>query len=838
MNKLQQKRLLSSLIIFLIFKLCNSVNTITPSQPLKDDDNNFIISTNQIFALGFFTPGVSPHRFIGIWYNKIPEKTVVWVLNRDNPINGTHGILTVDDRDGNLVLYENNQTRVPTWSSNVNASSTEAQLLDSGNFVLVDRENGSNTVWESFDFPTDTTIPTMKLGLNRKTGKNWFLTSWKSRDDPSSGNIFLKINPIGFPQVFLYNGSVPLWRSGPWTGQRWSGVPEMSRTGIFNPSFVNNKDEVSITYTFANSIEASVIITKKTVNESGMLQQTAWTDPNWIELWSGPKDPCDKFGKCGPNSNCEQYDSVNSKCKCLPGFEPKSAENGSDGCIRKSGALTCQSGEGFIRLTGVILPDTSIARADMNMKLKACEKECLKNCSCTAYSSAYEDGIGCLNWFGDLIDTKNLSNVGQDLYIRVDETELGIIKSKGALNGRLQAVIIVCVVVLPFLSTFGIYCLVKKRRKARDKRRRSKYLLSFISQDSENGKGNDDEGGISDLPFFNLSFIAEATNNFSDDKKLGKGGFGPVYKGVLPGGKEIAVKRLSKYSGQGNDEFKNEVALIAKLQHRNLVKMLGYCIQDHEKMLIYEFLPNKSLDTFIFDEEKRKLLNWSIRYEIICGIARGILYLHQDSRLRIIHRDLKASNVLLDASMKPKISDFGMARIFEANQIEAETHRVVGTYGYMAPEYAMQGQFSVKSDVYSFGILLLEIISGRKNSSFYNEIKYSNLGGHVWELWKEGRAKEIVDESVGTESKQQEEIERCIQIGLLCVQESAMDRPTMSSVVHMLSNDTVLASPKQPAFILKTTYSNIHIQDPSTSTTTSGGTSSINSMSETVLLPR
>ncbi|KAL1829797.1 hypothetical protein ACET3Z_008209 [Daucus carota] len=303
-----------------------------------------------------------------------------------------------------------------------------------------------------------------------------------------------------------------------------------------------------------------------------------------------------------------------------------------------------------------------------------------------------------------------------------------------------------------------------------------------------------------DLPFLKFAIVKAATEGFSDCHKLGQGGFGTVYKGVLPNGMDIAVKRLSRKSWQGIEEFKNEIILIAKLQHRNLVRLLSCSIEGDEKLLIYEYMSNKSLDRFIFDADKRSQLGWNKRLEIIQGIARGILYLHEDSRLKIIHRDIKPSNVLLDHDMVAKISDFGMAKIFGEDEITGNTKRIVGTYGYMAPEYAMGGQFSVKSDVFSFGVILLEIISGKRNSGFYRTEHAQTLTAYAWQLWNEGRELDIAD-ALLTETCPASEVARYIHIGLLCVQEDPEDRPTMSSVVVLFSSEAiVLPQPGQPAF--------------------------------------
>ncbi|KAM0863716.1 hypothetical protein ACQ4PT_044366 [Festuca glaucescens] len=308
---------------------------------------------------------------------------------------------------------------------------------------------------------------------------------------------------------------------------------------------------------------------------------------------------------------------------------------------------------------------------------------------------------------------------------------------------------------------------------------------------------NQDDIQSTDSLLLDLSTLRAATDNFSESNKLGEGGFGSVYKGILCEGQEIAVKRLSQTSTQGIEELKTELVLVAKLQHKNLVRLVGVCLQGQEKLLVYEYMPNRSLDTVLFDSEKNRDLDWGKRLKIVNGVARGLQYLHQDSRLRIVHRDLKASNVLLDSDYNPKISDFGLAKLFGWNQSQAVTNHIAGTYGYMAPEYAMRGQYSVKSDAFSFGVLVLEIVTGRKNSSFFDSERSISLLSLVWQHWSTGTVEDLADPSRSPGAQ----MLKLVNIGLLCVQDNPADRPTMSAVNVMLSSSTVsLQAPSRPTF--------------------------------------
>ncbi|KAE8811354.1 putative serine/threonine-protein kinase receptor [Hordeum vulgare] len=821
-------------VLFVSLGTTSLAGVSSPPDKLNDGrrnitDGEMLVSAGGSFTLGFFSPGAPSRRYVGIWFSASTD-AVVWVANRDSPLNDTAGVLAIDGA-GRLILLDGSGRTAWSSSNTTNRGSTsslsaEARLLESGNLVVVRDESSGAVLWQSFDHPSNTLIAGMRLGRNPQTGAEWSLRSWRSPDDPATGDCRRAMDTRGLPDCVSWRGDAKKYRTGPWNGLWFSGVPEMaSYSDMFTNQVVVRADEVA--YVF--NATAAAPFSRLVLSEDGVIQRLAWDGGSrvWNVFAQAPRDVCDDYAKCGAFGLCNVNTASTLFCGCVQGYVPVSPAHWSmreaaAGC-RRNAPLDCRDGgaattDGFVVVPGVKLPDTDNATVDVGATLEGCRARCLANCSCVAYAAADirggGGGSGCVIWVGHIVDVRYVDK-GQDLYVRLAKSELAVNKKRGSM---LKILLPVTACLLVLMCIFLVW-ICKFRGNRRNKDVQAKSILG-VSSNQLIGDEN------IELPLVSFRDIVTATNDFSNENMLGQGGFGKVYKGMLDDDKEVAIKRLSKSSGQGAEEFRNEVVLIAKLQHRNLVRLLGYCVHEDERLLIYEYLPNKSLDVFIFDTESKYVLDWPTRSQIIKGVARGLLYLHQDSRLTIIHRDLKSSNILLDVDMSPKISDFGMARIFGRDQQEANTNRVVGTYGYMSPEYAMDGAFSVKSDTYSFGVLLLEIISGLK-ISLPQLSDFPNLLAYAWNLWNDGKPMDMVDSSI-IDNCSPTEVLRCIHIGLLCVQDNPYNRPLMSSVVFMLENETTsLSTPQRPVYFA---YRNSEAKETGENTS-----SSMNNMSVTML---
>ncbi|CAI9787906.1 unnamed protein product [Fraxinus pennsylvanica] len=672
----------SNLFIYLLTNFCifsvfiSAENRIKRGQSVRDGEE--IISKEERFVLGFFSPEDSVLRYVGIWYNDVENQTVVWVANRENPISGNGGDLRIGN-DGNLIILNGNGDVI--WSTNATVASdnSSAVLMDTGDLVLFGSGDPNKALWKSFVHPTDTFLPDMRVYINLSEGERHVFTSWRSASDPSVGKYSLGVDPRGSPQIVIWEGTSRKWRSGNWNGLIFIGVPGMRAIYLYGFKLNNDGDgKWYFTYTPSNSTD----LIKFWIRWDGIERQERWNDglEKWDLIQSHPVDnECDRYNKCGPFGKCDK--KKRPVCSCIEGYVPRDLDqwtrgNWSGGCTRRKNmeCLSEENRDGFFKAEQVKLPDfvDYVGPEDV----KECENKCLENCSCTAY--AFVSGINCMIWSREFIDLVQFDEGGSTLFVRLDRSELGG-------NSKVMKVVIIAVVL------GGIFCLCASIWLCRPKMKFGDHLTeknNEMPKFSPSGEFSSEFSGPGDLSvegppgtgtelaLFNFSCVAAATNNFSDENKLGQGGFGHVYRGMLPGNQEIAVKRLSRKSSQD---------------------------------------------------------------------------------------------------------------------------RVVGTYGYMAPEYAMEGLFSVKSDVYSFGVLLLEIVSGRRNTSF-RKTDHSNIIGYAWDLWDGGRAIELVDPSI-INSCNREKVLRCIHVGMLCVQDTASHRPNMPAAVLMLESENAnLPMPRQPSF--------------------------------------
>ncbi|KAG8658079.1 hypothetical protein MANES_03G118500v8 [Manihot esculenta] len=496
----------------------SATDTLTSTQSLADGST--LISKHGSFELGFFSPGSSRNRYLGIWYKNIPVRTVVWVANRRAPTKNSTALLMIDIK-GNLVLKDGGSV---VWSTNSKreVQTPLLQLLDSGNLVLIDASDGHSGIylWQSFDYPTDTFLPGMKLGVNLKTGLDRRLTSWKNWDDPSPGDFVWKILVYNNPESTMWKGSKFYFRTGPWNGITYSGKPQLKPNQPFSFNFVHSDDEVYCAYYPKNKSVISRIVMNQT---NYWRERYIWEEASqsWSLYTYLPTDYCDTYGLCGAYGNCIITDSP--VCQCLKGFNPKSPDNWnsgdwSQGCVRNK-SLNCQDGDGFIKFTELKLPDTKYSWVNKNMSLEECRGKCLNNCNCTAYSvvDIRNGGSGCALWFNDLIDIRQIPSGGQDLYIRMSASELARLETvKDEPDEKIVAIVIpVVVLAFAFLGVCYYFC---QRR-----------IIKLKDKNEIDGSDESSEEDL-DLPLFDLVTITRATNKFSLNNKLGEGGFGPVYK--------------------------------------------------------------------------------------------------------------------------------------------------------------------------------------------------------------------------------------------------------------------------------------------------------------------
>uniref|UniRef100_A0A5B7AA86 Receptor-like serine/threonine-protein kinase n=2 Tax=Davidia involucrata TaxID=16924 RepID=A0A5B7AA86_DAVIN len=754
------------------------------------DNNSSWLSPSGEFAFGFQKIGTGGF-LLAIWFNKIPEKTITWSANGNNLAQeGSKIQLTTD---GRFVLSDPRGQQI--WDANLGGNGVAyAAMLNSGNLVVA--SNDSATLWQSFDEPTDTILPTQILSQGSR------LVARFSETNYSSGRFEFILQTDG--NLVLYTTNFPL--DSPNTAYWSTKTVGSGFQVIYNLSgyisLTARNGSVLNTTVASNAASTSQFYQRAILEYDGVLRQfvypkSASSTGGWPMAWSSlsftPPDICMSImqntggGACGFNSYCVLGNEQRPKCECPSGYIFIDPNDELSGCKPNFVPQNCDQESQETDLFGFNdMANTDWPLSDYEYFQPVtedwCRRACLSDCFCAV--AIFRNG-NCWKKKNPLSNGRIDPSVGGKALIKVRKDN-STAKSAGACSKKKdQSTLIITGSVLLGSSVFLNLLLLLLPLLAifRFNNRKTKMLQPYPVVPGMN------------LRIFSYKELEEATDGFKEE--LGRGAFATVYKGVLKSenGNLVAVKKLDKMVREGDQEFKAEVSAIGRTNHKNLVQLLGYCNEGENRLLVYEFMSNGSLASFLFENSRP---NWHRRIQVAFGTARGLHYLHDECSTQIIHCDIKPQNVLIDESFAARISDFGLAKLLKTDQTRTTT-AIRGTKGYVAPEWFKSMPITVKVDVYSYGILLLELICCRRSVEI--DVEHEDemiLSDWAYDCYKEGKLQLLVknDEAALDDIKR---LEKFVMIAIWCIQEDPSLRPTMKKVTQMLEGAVEVSVPPDPS---------------------------------------
>ncbi|XP_038719736.1 putative receptor protein kinase ZmPK1 [Tripterygium wilfordii] len=753
-----------------------------------EDESDLLTSPDKTFTCGFYGLGENAYWF-AIWFTNSKDRTVVWVANRDKPVNakGSRVSLRVD---GAMALTDFGG--LLTWETNATGTYTDArraELLDTGNLVLKD-PNGK-ILWQSFDFPTDTLLPYQYLTKSTK------LISRLKNGTLQSGY---------FSLLFDNDNVLKMIHDGPDISSLY--WPDPSKNIYQNGRFNYNSSRIAVfdemgTLISSDRLQFSAsdaglgIKRRLTLDYDGNLRVYSLNNLTWKWRisWQALSQGCHVHGICGRNAICVY--TPDPKCSCPHGFEVADPSDWYKGCRPTFNQTCLQSEEKFVRLPQVDYYGFDLDYND-NISIHDCRELCLKDCRCVAFSYRLTERH-CYTK-NALFNGCKSPNFEGSIYLRmpvsVETSESNVLNEIGLKCPLAEPKIVV--------GSPDMYT-------STDRRMRWHYLYSFVAAlggieilfviagfwlhfGRRHGLPASGEDGYklmsSQFRKFGHAELKKATKNFKEE--LGRGASGAVYKGILADERVVAVKRLED-SYQGVDVFWAEVSIIANIFHMNLVRMWGFCSKGRHRLLVYEYVEHLSLDKHLFPPN---FLGWKERFKVAIGTARGLAYLHHECLEWVIHCDVKPENILLGSDFEPKIADFGLAKLSQRADKKSEFSQIRGTKGYMAPDWALNLPVTAKVDVYSYGVVILELVKGIRLSSWVvieeadeqeTELtRFVRVVGRKIECGENSWMEDAVDLRLNGEYSMNQ-VRKIVELGIACVQEDRNKRPTMDFVVQALS---------------------------------------------------